>query len=1331
MSIVAPVHAAAPAPRSRRALVTARMLWVARLLTGLVITGWSLLLIAWLVLLWGILPHIEQWRGQVEARASQVLGVPVRIGSIQVRSRGWIPSIELRDVVLLDQQARPALELPRVMAALSARSVLALELRFEQLLIEGAHLEVRRDAQGRLFVAGIELSGPGGDSSAANWLFRQYEFAIRGGSLRWTDEQRNAPSLALTDVQITLRNSPRHHDMRIDATPPTEWGARFSARGRFTQPLWNDSADWHHWDGSVYVDLPRADVSELRRYVNLPFELTQGDGSARAWLDIQDGRPELATVDLALREVALRLSPDVEPLTLEQIEGRLEGQHNAEGYKLAAQQFGFVTGDGVRWPRSNMQLGWRQHEGQPTGGNFNAQRLDLGLIAQVASRLPLGNAVRRLLGELNPQGIANDLSTHWNGTLDAPSSYQIKGVLSGLSLTAKPSEVALGLGRPGLRNATLALNATEHGGTAQLGISDGSVDLPGVFEEAVVPLDQLNAQLLWRVEPAVVAGAAPKLSVTVKDAKFANADAQAQISVNWATGVSDGTAQGGRFPGLLELDGTITNGVATRVARYLPLGIPEGARQYVQQAVRGGHVSRLTMRVKGNLRDFPFYGLPDPKEGEFRIAARIEDASFAYVPGTLAQGAEPARESPWPPFTQLSGDLIFDRATMEIRHAQARLFGVELSRVQGGIRNLADQPILALEGQARGPLADMLQFVNKSPVGGWTGRALAQASGSGQADLKLALSVPLADVEASTVKGSVALPGNDLRISPDTPLLGGAKGRIDFTHKSVTLAGTSARILGGDATFGGGTQADGSIRFRGQGTVTAEGLRRATEMGALSQLAGSLGGQTTYQMDLGVVRGHPEFSLNSNLVGLSSELPLPLRKTADAPLPLRVQTAMVPDSLAPGKTPLDVLRLDLGNVLQAQYLRDLSSEIPKVLRGGIGVFEPAPMPTSGVSANINVPSVNADAWGSVLGKMLTASAGPRADTPGTNPYAPTTIALRAPELLVASRRISQVVAGVSQEGGVWRANLNADQLNGYVEYRSSQRSAQGGRIFARLSRLSLPKSDADDVEQLLDQPAATVPALDIVVDDFELRGKRLGRVEIEAVNASSTEGRDAARVWNLKHLAMTTPEARFRASGHWAAVSAGSSRRQAVLDFNLDLSDSGAFLAVGHAQGRAWRQGQLVGAGGVDRLTTLARHPEPDGPSQPRRRVGAVPEGRAGRCTLARRIEPTGATAASGARFPRSLSRRLRVRQRHRRPEHQTRCGPHQQPAHAWRSGRGADGGQRRHRPRNPGPARDRGARDQCRHGVTGLRRHQPSGGLGHLPGASVPAQAAHRGRHP
>jgi uncharacterized protein YhdP len=183
--------------------------------------------------------------------------------------------------------------------------------------------------------------------------------------------------------------------------------------------------------------------------------------------------------------------------------------------------------------------------------------------------------------------------------------------------------------------------------------------------------------------------------------------------------------------------------------------------------------------------------------------------------------------------------------------------------------------------------------------------------------------------------------------------------------------------------------------------------------------------------------------------------------------------------------------------------------------------------------------------------------------------------LRAQEVVTGARRLSKVVAGVSQEDGLWRANLDAEQLNGYVEYRPPRRPGGGGagRVYARLSRLSLPKSDADGVEHLLDQQPSAVPALDVVVEDLELRGKRLGKVEIDAVNRLAGEGRDAVREWRLNRLAMTVPEARFTASGLWSPAAGVGGRKRAQLDFKLDVSDSGALLER-LGTGRAIRGGK-------------------------------------------------------------------------------------------------------------------------------------------------------------
>jgi uncharacterized protein YhdP len=1119
----------ANAPRQRRlsAALSALLRWLA----GLMAVVFGLLVIAWLVIHWAILPHIENWRGAVEQRATAALGVPVRIGGITVTSSGWVPAFELRDVVLLGVDAQPALSLPRVVAALSPRSLLALELRFEQLLIENAQLDVQRDAQGRLRVAGLDMSAPSAAPAedaalVTDWFFKQHELVIRGASVRWTDAQRGAAPLVLSQVQFVMRNGLRQHDFRLDGTPPAEWGERFSVSGKFTQPLLARPGDWQRWSGAVHADLPKADLRELRRHVDLPLDLSQGQGAVRAWLEVRNGKLTEGVADVALRTVVLRLAPQLQTLNFDHLQGRLVAQQSGDTLRLSAQKFSFAAdgadGRTLQWPRSDMSLAVRCERSCAPGeavrsGEFTAQRLDLGLMNEVAQRLPLTDGMRRHLSELRPQGLVTGLTAQWAGPVDAPSSYQVKALFSGFSLAARPSPLAAtdatALGRPGLSGATVELSADEKGGQAQITLAPGgTVDLPGVFAEAVVPFDQLSSVLQWRIEPGKATAtstkkasltntpALPKITLNIKTARFANADVQGELTGSWATGPGEGFARGARFPGGLEINGKLSRGVAMRTARYLPLGLPVNVRNYVARAVQGGTLSAVSFRVKGDLWDFPYFeaasgkSLKDGKslnEGHLHVAATLADVNFAYVPSLSASGAEAAFESPWPALSKVSGELVFDHAMLEVRNAKARWAGLDITQVQGGIRSLADKSVLVIDGQARGPLADMLRFVNTTPVGTWTGKVLAQSSATGNAELKLGLNIPLFDVNSSSVNGSLNViassAGTELRVQPDNPLLSAVKGRVDFTQKGFTVVGGSARLWGGDVSFEGGSTPEGPVRFVGNGSISAEGLRSASELGWVTQLAGALSGQTNYRAALGFTRSGLEINVTSNLVGMAADLPAPLRKVSEAVLPLRYQTVMLPDAAgatagsatSAGTTAArDQLRFELGGVVRALYVRDVSGDTARVLRGGLSVVSGgqesathvAPTPPSGVTANFNLPAVNFDAWDAAIVKLFGAGASAvgspapnvtTATSGGTSPqpsgYFPTSVTLRTQELTAASRRLNRVVAGASLEDGVWRSNVDARARFQEPHSQPRRRVAAQASSTGNLNRRAKPK----------------------------------------------------------------------------------------------------------------------------------------------------------------------------------------------------------------------------------------------------------------------------------
>ncbi len=1187
-----------PSPSRLLKLAAAVAPWV----LGLVLGFWLLLGTAWAVLHGWIVPRIGEFRPQVEALSGRLLGTSVRIGTITASSGKLVPSFTFTDVVLHDAQGREGLHIVRMVAMLSPRSLA--RLGFEQLVIDQPLLEVERTAQGHLRVAGIDL-GPGNgardDSShpAADWLFSQREVVVRQARVRWTDAQRGSEPVELRDAQLVLRNGPRRHHLRLDATPPQAWGERFSVRATMRQSLLNPRrGNWRAWDGPVYVDLPRVDLAQVRPFLeqagaSAGAELLAGRGALRAWVDVVHGDVLGGTLDVALQDASAQLRPDLAPLSLPLLQGRLRVRELAGGMELQTEQLRFRTADGAAWTDGDVFLSYMRGESRVPGqGVLRADRIDLAALAQLASRVPLPAPLQARLADLAPQGKIDNLEASWQGRIEAPASWRARGSVHNLALAAgtpapRRPDLQHPMGRPGVRGAALRFDLNQAGGKATVAIERGALEFPGVFEEPLVPMTQLEGELLWQHDGA-------GLSVQVPQLRFANADAAGELQARWHSSPagSDGQAPG---PGTLDLSGSLQRGDATRVHRYLPLAIGDDPRHYVRDAVLAGQASSVRFKVRGDLYDFPF---ANPKLGEFNITAQVQGVHYAYVPPRLQLAGEP----PWPALTQTSGRLVFDRNGMQVREASGQLAGVAGFAVTRAEAEIADfhRAEVAVRADGRGPLEQMLGAVDRSPLAQITDHQLSQATASGPADLKLVLALPLADLAHSKVQGSVTLAGNDVRMRPGTPLLARTRGAVGFSETGFTLANLQTRVFGGDARVDGGLRGN-QLALRAQGTATAEGLRQSPELGQVAQLAQRASGTASYSATLGLQDGAPAFTLDSTLQGLALDLPAPLAKVADAALPLRL--ALTPQATTPRT---DQLSLQLGQLLAATYVRDISGAAPRVLRGAIGFGllegEAAPLPERGVVANLRLDDAPLDAWRATLDGLAPlpavasatppAPGAPQAAAPAAPPavagrdspaldasYLPDRFALRASALSFGGRTLHALVAGGSREGETWRANVDAREMSGYVEYRPGQ-GAASGRVHARLARLVIEAGKEDEVTTLLEQQPASVPALDVVIEDFELRGKKLGRVEIDAVNRGNGE-------WRLNQLQLSTADARLQATGNWSAPTPGQTRHT-TMDFRLDVRDAGALLArlgtpgvfrrgAGHLEGQvAWAGSPLA-----------------------------------------------------------------------------------------------------------------------------------------------------------
>lgn len=1170
---------------------------LARALLWLLLAAWCLIALGWGTLHWVIVPRIGHWKADLEQAATQALGVRVEIGALQAESVSAVPQLTLLDVRLLDAQGREALRLPRVLGALSVRSLLS--LGFEQIVIDAPELELRRRADGAVTVAGIELSSQGGPSAAADWFFSQREFLLRDGLLRWTDELRpQAPPLELREVGLLVRNPGRQHQLRLDATPPADWGSRFSLRGRFRQPLLSlgGAGELRNWSGQLYGNFDELRLQRLRQYLDpgalQALELQDGEGALSFWADLQRGQWSGFTAELALQQLALRLGPELNPLALQELSGRIELSHQDGKFELATERLAFRTGEGQIWPGGNLRYREaRAPDGALRERQFEGDRLDLLTLHQLAGHLPLPAEGRQWLDRLQPAGLVEQLAFQWRSASQPEGRWKAEGRVSGLSLQAGPDEKG-DIGRPGLQGASVTFDASEAGGRASLQLERGALDFPGVFEQPRLDFDRLQGELKWRVD-------GERIEVDIPQLSFANADAEGQAKGRWQTSDPARSSSGRRFPGQLELDANLSRADGTRVHRYLPLGVGSEARHYVRDAIRRGRSNSAQFRVKGDLWDFPF---SLPGSGEFSVRASLSGVELDYVPALRNREGRPA----WPALSQIDAELQIDGNSLAIVKGRAQVIDLPLlraSQVEARIPDLAHAPQLQIKGQIAGPAADALAFVNRSPLLGMTGAALEQARIDGQTQVQLKLDLPLERIENAKVDGLVQLPGNDMQFTPDTPKLAGTRGSLRFSEQGFSVPQARSQLLGGELIFQGGMVAGkgAAVSFRGQGSASAAGLRQASEWAPLAALGQVASGSTTYQVQLDFQGAATALLVNSSLQGMAIALPVPLGKGVADSLPVRFEIA--PQAVSSGRW-RDLMSLDLGPagqpLVSARYEREHEGEQTRVLRGALalGTERPA-MPAKGVQARLEFDQLALDAWQEALDAVESAAPTPPTASAGAaapgQAYWPGQVALRARQIEHDGRSFHDLSLNGTLERNGWRGTIEARQLKGRVEYQPADADSPG-RILARLERLSLPHSAASEIEQLTQQAPLRLPALDIVVQDFELGSRKLGRLEIEAVNRMPGPAqREAGSVWRLNKLNLAVPEARLQASGNWAIAAAskgsGAAQRRTALQLRLEISDAGALLARLGMPGVV-RGGQGSLAGQVGWLgSPLALHP--------------------------------------------------------------------------------------------------------------------------------------------
>ncbi|MDP1996229.1 MAG: YhdP family protein, partial [Gallionella sp.] len=1057
--------------------------------------------LAILALRYVLLPNVEQYHDRITASLASSIGNPVTIGRIEGSWQGLRPHLGFTDVRILDGQRQIALVLPRIDASVSWMSLFAAELRLAGLEIDRPELLIRRDTQGQIYVGGVALSQQGTNNDLADWLLRQSRTVIRDALIVWVDEQRDAPPLVLRQVNLRIESLFSHHRFVLRAVPPEGLATPLDVRGDFRGASFDDLRTWR---GQAFTQLDYTDVTAWRPWLDLPGEFSQGSGALRGWLSIEGGKVTEIIADLYLRGVMTRLAADVPEMNLLNLRGRAAWKKLVGGMEISTKGLALRLHNGIELKPTDIYLRTvKAANKQPAYGQVRANLLQLESLASLANYFPLDADLRARLDAYAPRGKLSGLDAQWQGEIENPDHFRIRGQFENLALRQVGA-------MPGFSGLSVDVDGSDTIGTLNINARRLMVDASGAMREPLF-FDTLTGQASWQHKRG-------EWLVNVDNVAVANDDLAGHVHGSYQTQADT--------LGVLDLTVSLTRGDIRRAARYTPLvALDREDNDWLNGAMLAGHTEDFRVRVKGNLSDFPLDGTEDAL---LEIGGHARDVDMEF-------------DKDWPHIKNISGEFWIRGNKLEVISPSATILGAQLQNLTVTIADLqsADLP-LEIRGSATGASNTFLQFIQQSPVRGYIDGFTDGMSASGNGHLELFARIPLQGEQPVKVSGTFSVQGNDIDLGEGVPLLRKTRGELLFTESEMHANGVSAEMLGGAASINMQTAAGGVVHATVRGRSNLDALRKINPHPLLNYLHGG----ATWNADIAVVKKSAQLTINSNLQGLGSNLPQPFAKLASEPMPLRLEKKNVTDGQ-------DVIIVQLGKLLSARLVRRDENGAMAVKRGTIhfggegGAGSPVKRPgKDGIWLAGSLPELSLQGWSDLLGGSGSMESG---------------LPVAGADLVVGKvsgfgMHIDDLSIKADKRGDGLFAQLSSSALNGEVEWQPHGE----GKLTARLKNLFWSGDDpAVAVPARTAQPAqpATVspdnlPAMQIAIENFQMKDKQIGRLEL----VGHPDGKD----WRLRRLRVTNPDGTLSGDGIWHG---GEANARSDVNLLLEISDAGKILA--------------------------------------------------------------------------------------------------------------------------------------------------------------------------
>ena len=981
-----------------------------------------------------LVPLVAEYRAELEARVQQALEVPVSLGRLEGRLEGFTPRLLAHDVLLGEGDGLLRLDRLTIVPDLAA-SLWARELRLFAVELEGVHLALAEDAEGRWRIEGLPARSeqPAADPRELLGTLQQIgRLALFDSQI--TLEPFDAAPLTLRYADLGLRASgPR---LRLDGRAMLPDGKSLTLRvqARAQPQRWEDA------EADVYLNLPPSDwAAWLPRRLTGDWQLQRLQAGGEVWASWRGQRLERAV--LRLQAPQLRVAQAGQPsVLLEELGLNAYLDHREQGYRLLLDGLRFDLA-GQRWGETRILVDRAASEPH---WRLQADRLQIAPIATlVDALLPLPAAARETLQAMAPAGTLRNLQLDYRSELDSPQRLRFAANLDGIDFAAHNWIPAAG-------NASGSIQGDLGGGELRLDSKDFSLHLAQLFAEPW-HYRRGGGRLTWTLDEQAFTLAAPYLRIEGEEGLLAGdflirlqRDPAAEDYMDLRVGLSQGDA---RFTG-----------------KYLPTRSPAlspALSSWLQTAIRGGAIEQGYFQYQGALNK----GAPEHSRS-LSLYFKVREAELAFQPG-------------WPALQDGRGEVLIEDSGVRVRLAEGRILDSRVFAATADVPH-AEQgrvPHLALRGKVSSSLPDALQLLREAPIG--TGELVAGWQGEGALEGALDLRIPLGE----------GVPRVVVDFSSSAASLRMAEPRLAFEQFSGSFRYDSERGLSGEdlqaRLFG--------RAVRGRALATGSPGKPATRVEARGSMAlGSLvdwlgieqalpaSGELPYQLRLNLAAEDARLQIDSSLQGLQIDLPAPFGKATDA----RRDTSLRMN-LQGAQRRYDVQHGELAALAFAAPVGSWTDGRGELRLGGGAATLPS---RAGLYVHGRLAELDWQAWQAVLARH--GQGGPQQQATGS--------LLRQVRVDVGrftgfGMRIEPLAVNLQRVAGAWSLGLDSQVIRGTVRLPD----ASDGTIVANLQHLRLPAAEAGESalprrDPLAEVDPARLQALDVSVAQVALGDDPLG-----------------------------------------------------------------------------------------------------------------------------------------------------------------------------------------------------------------------------------------------